>query len=265
MEADEGDFSFDAGEGNIYFCAPGDGAEEIDSVRRECMEADLPAWLTNHRLTAIVGHMGSGKTELAVNAAVTLAKAGIHTALADLDIVNPYFRSREQRDLFCSLGIRFVASSQTMVDADLPSLPAELNALIQDGSLRSILDIGGDSGARVLGRYRHQIAGQSHQVWFVLNARRPQTNTVEKALLSLRQIEQCMGLPAAGIVNNTHLCTETTPRDVALGAELAHDLAEKANIPVLCHTVPRTLAEQVPELTEPVFPLDIYMKKPWER
>ena len=229
------------------------------------MTNDLPAWMTAHRLTAIVGHMGGGKTELAVNMAVALAKAGEKTAIADLDVVNPYFRSREQREMFKSLGIRFVASGQSLVDADVPSLPAELNTLLQDGSLRSILDIGGDSGARVLARYRHQIASQDYAVWFVLNARRPQTATLEKAIFSLRKIEEEMGLPVTGIVNNTHLCAETTAKDVLLGAGLADEVAYVTNIPVICHTAPRPLADTLPELAEPVFPIDIYMKKPWER
>ena len=104
----------------------------------------LSPWLTAHRLTALVGHSGTGKTEVAVNMAVALARAGVKTALADLDVVNPYSRSRERQELFRQLGIRFVSSAQAMVDADVPSLPAELNALLQDGSLRSILDVGGE-------------------------------------------------------------------------------------------------------------------------
>ena len=229
------------------------------------MENILPAWMTAHRITAIVGHMGGGKTELAVNMAVAMAKAGEKTAVADLDVVNPYFRSREQREMFRELGIRFVASAQALVDADVPSLPAELNTLLQDMSYRSVLDIGGDSGARVLARYRHQIAAQDFAVWFVLNARRPQTATLEKAVWSLRKIEEEMGLPVTGIVNNTHLCNETTAGDILLGAGLADELAYVTNIPVICHTAPRSLADGLSDLAEPVFPIDIYMKKPWER
>ncbi len=225
----------------------------------------LPAWLTARRLTALVGHSGTGKTEVAVNMALTLARGGVKTALADLDVVNPYFRSRERQDLFRELGIRFVSSAQAMVDADVPSLPAELNALLQDGSLRSILDIGGDSGARVLGRYRRQIAGQDSQMLFVLNARRPQVSTPEAAEWNVRRIEDIMGLPVAGIINNTHLCGETTAEDILLGASLAEEVSRKTGIPVVCHTAERSLAERLPALAEPVFPIEIYMKKPWEK
>ena len=228
------------------------------------MDNALPTWMAEHRLTVIVGHSGSGKTELAVNMAVALAKAGERTALADLDIVNPYFRSREQREMFEALGIRFIASSQTLVDADVPALPAELNALLQDSTVRSVLDIGGDSGARVLARYRHQIATQSHQVLFVLNARRPRTDSPEKAAFCLRRIEDTMGLPVDGIVNNTHLCGETTAEDVLLGAELADVVSFITDIPVVCHVANRDLSERLPAMEQPVLPIDITMKKPWE-
>ena len=168
-------------------------------------------------------------------------------------------------DLFSRKGIRFVSSAQSMVDADVPSLPAELNVLLQDGSLRSVLDIGGDSGARVLGRYRHQIAGQDSQMLFVLNARRPQVATAEAAEWNIRRIEEIMGLPMAGIVNNTHLCGETTAEDILLGAALAEEVSRMTGIPVVCHAAERSLAETLPALDAPVFPIDIYMKKPWER
>lgn len=228
------------------------------------MDNSLPAWLSDHRMTVLVGHSGSGKTELAVNMSVALARAGERTALADLDIVDPYFRSRERRALFDSLGIRFVASSQSLVDADVPALPAELNALLQDGALRSILDIGGDLGARVLARYRHQIAVESHRVVLVLNARRPQTNTPEKAISCIRRIEAAMGLPVDGMVNNTHLCGETKASDVLLGAELAGAVSLETDIPVVCHAAVREITGGLLQLRQPVFPMDIYMKKPWE-
>ena len=225
----------------------------------------LPAWMTARRLTAIVGHSGSGKTELAVNMAVALARAGVRTALADLDVVNPYFRSRERRDLLTELGVRVVSSAQALAEADVPSLPAELNALLQDQGLRSLLDIGGDLGARVLARYRHQIGAQPHEVLLVLNAHRPQTATAERAAASLRQIEAAMGLAVTGIVNNTHLCGETGPEDILLGAALAEKVSQMTKLPVVCHGVSRALAQRLPPLDAPVFPIDIYMKKPWER
>jgi hypothetical protein len=134
----------------------------------------------SQRLTVMVGYSGSGKTECSVNLALAIRSLGHPTALADLDVVNPYFRSRERRELLKQHDIRLVATSQACVDADVPALPAELNTLLDDGALYSVLDIGGGSvGARVLARYRHKIAAEPHRVRFVMNAVSPATGTVE--------------------------------------------------------------------------------------
>ena len=85
-----------------------------------------------HRLTLVTGHYGTGKTEFSVNLALALAEAGERVALADLDIVNPYFRSRERRELLEAAGIRLIATSQALADADVPALPAELHAVLED-------------------------------------------------------------------------------------------------------------------------------------
>ena len=222
-------------------------------------------WLDDARLTVIVGYGGSGKTECSVNLALALQQLGHPTALADLDVVNPYFRSRERRELLRQRDIRLVATSQACVDADVPAMPAELNALLENRTLYSVLDIGGGpGGARVLARYRHKLLAQPHRVCFVLNARRPATDTLEGAIKSLREIEAANGLTVTHIIHNTHLCGETRPEDISLGAELAAEVSKAAGLPILCHMVYHDLTERIPQLNEPVFPIHIYMKKPWE-
>lgn len=229
------------------------------------MESLRNDWVDRERLTLVVGHSGSGKTEFSVNLALTLAQRGHSTALADLDVVNPYFRSRERRALLEEKGIRLVASSQACMDADVPALPPELNTLLQNRSLYSVLDLGGDpTGARVMARYRAAVGGQAHRLCFVLNARRPQTNTVEGARAYLKQIEQTLGLSVTHIVGNTHLCEETDMEDLRCGADLCRSLSEQTGIPVLCHVVRSDLVQTVGDLGAPVFPIEIYMKKPWE-
>ena len=221
--------------------------------------------LDNTRLTILVGFSGSGKTECAVNLALALQNLGHPTALADLDVVNPYFRSRERRELLQQHNIRLVATSQACVDADVPALPAELNTLLQDEGLFSVLDIGGGPvGARVLARYRPKLLNQPHRVCFVLNANRPGTGTAEKALNSLREIEATLGLPATHIIHNTHLCRETTPEDILAGAELAREVSASSGLPILCHTAHEPLIHALSPLNEPVLPLRLYMNKPWE-
>ena len=216
-----------------------------------------------HRLTIVTGHYGTGKTEFSVNLALSLAKEHPNVTLADLDIVNPYFRSRERKTLLAEHGVTLISSSQACADADVPSLPPQLLGLLDDRSRRGVLDIGGDpTGARVLARFRPRIEKEDHQLLFVLNANRPEVRTPEDAIRYLRSIESVTGLICTGIVNNTHLCGETTAEDIRRGAALADAVSQETGIPVLCHTALETLAGELEDL--PLFPIRIYMKKPWE-
>jgi len=222
-------------------------------------------WLNASPLTLLVGHTGSGKTECAVNLALALAESGYPTALADLDSVNPYFRSMERKSLMEERGVRLVSVSQSCANADIPAIPAELNALLQNEGLYSILDMGGGpGGARVLSRFRMKLRQRPHRVCFVLNANRPATSDLAGAMTSLREIESALGLSVTHIIHNTHLCGETTPEDIRAGISLARQLSAETNLPILCHAVHHSLVPQVSDLSEPVFPIHIHMHKPWE-
>jgi len=222
-------------------------------------------WWDKHRLIIVVGHFGSGKTEVAVNLALRLAEEGKSTALADLDIVDPYFRSRECADMFREKGIRLIASSKDFIDADIPAISPEVALLFDNKEIYGVLDVGGDpSGARVLARYRHKLKDNDVAVVCVVNANRPMTNTVDKAIEYIRNIELTSGMEINYIVNNTHFCERTVKEDILDGAEMAKEVSEKTGIPVVCHTGSRELIEELPDLEEPYFPIDIFMKKPWE-
>lgn len=219
----------------------------------------------SHRISIITGHYGTGKTEFAVNLALAMAAEGERVMVADLDIVNPYFRSRERRDTLERAGVQLISSSQACSDADVPSLPAELLTIFENRDLRGILDIGGDPvGARVLARFRPKILAEDFQLLYVLNAHRPEVREPENAIAYLRRIEATTGLPCTGIINNTHLCGETTAADIRKGAALAAEVSRQTGIPVLCHVAVERLADQLPDLPETVFPIAIQMKKPWE-
>ena len=219
----------------------------------------------SHRVSIITGHYGTGKTEFAVNLALAMAAEGQRVMVADLDIVNPYFRSRERRDTLAQAGVQLISSSQACADADVPSLPAELLTIFENRDLRGILDIGGDPvGARVLARFRPKILAEDYQLIYVLNANRPEVREAENAIAYLRGIEAATGLPCTGIVNNTHLCGETTAADIRKGAVLSAEVSRQTGIPVLCHVAVERLANQLSDLPETVFPITIQMKKPWE-
>lgn len=216
-----------------------------------------------HRLTLVTGHYGTGKTEFSVNLALALAEAGERTALADLDIVNPYFRSRERRELLEAAGVRLIATPQALADADVPALPAELHALLEDRTVRGVLDIGGDpSGARVLARYRPRILKEDYQLLCIVNAARPEVRTAERSAEYFRAIEAVAGLRCTGLVNNTHLCGETAPEDIREGAALAEEVSRLTGIPVACHAAESRFREALKDLDP--FPMEIRMKKPWE-
>ena len=221
--------------------------------------------LFSHRVSIITGHYGTGKTELAVNLAMALAAEGMPVMLADLDIVNPYFRSRERKPMLEAAGIRVICSSQACSDADVPALPAELLTILENRQVRGVLDIGGDAvGARVLARFQPKILQEDYQLICVLNANRPEVRNPKDAVSYLRSIEATTGLTCTGLVNNTHLCGETTEAEIRKGASLASEVSALTDIPVLCHVAEERFAPTLSDLREPVFPITIKMKKPWE-
>lgn len=221
--------------------------------------------ICTHRVSIVTGHYGTGKTEFSVNLALALAKEGANVMIADLDIVNPYFRSRERKQILEEAGVQLISSSQSCSNADLPALPAELLSILENRQLTGVLDIGGDPvGARVLARFQPKIIQEDYQLIYVLNANRPEVRTVDSAITYLRNIEAITGLTCTGIVNNTHLCGETTEEEIRNGAALAAGVSKETHIPVLCHVAVEHLADQLSDLPEPVFPITIKMKKPWE-
>ena len=221
--------------------------------------------LCSHRISIITGHYGTGKTEFSVNLALAMAAEGETVMLADLDIVNPYFRSRERKPMLEAAGVRLISSSQACSDADVPALPAELLTILENRNLRGVLDIGGDPvGARVLARFQPKIVQEDYQLIYVLNANRPEVRDREKAISYLRGIEATTGLACTGIVNNTHLCGETTEDEIRKGAALAAEVSKETGIPVLCHVAEEKFVSALSDLPETVFPITIKMKKPWE-
>ncbi len=216
----------------------------------------------NEQLLIVTGHYGSGKTEFAVNLALSLARAGQKTALADLDIVNPYFCSRERKALLEEAGVRVVLSNAG--NADMPALNPAVLSLLEPGVL-GVMDVGGDAaGARVLARFSHKIREIPYALYCIINFNRPETGDALRAQRYLREIEQGAKLKVTGLVNNTHLCLETSAADVMRGAALIEQVSRDTGIPVAYHAFMRKLSGEVSAASGELFPMDIHMKKPWE-
>ncbi|SHK18329.1 nucleotide-binding protein [Paramaledivibacter caminithermalis] len=222
--------------------------------------------LNDNRIRIIIGHYGSGKTEFAVNYAMKLVDEGKKVALADLDVVNPYFRSREKQDILEAKGIRVIGSSLGMKSgADLPAISASVLAPIQDESYDVVLDVGGDSvGARALARYYSYFKEGNYDMFCVLNANRPGTRTVEDAMEHIRSIEAASRTKVTGIINNTHLLRDTSIDDVLMGQELAKKVSENLQIPIKYVSALEKVARLLPEDIEGyIFPIKMYMREDW--
>lgn len=204
--------------------------------------------LHRRRVTAFVGHFGSGKTEIALNWALELAASGSAVALADLDVVKPYFRSRSARAILTAAGIELLAPTGANIHADLPIIVPQIRShLRRDGSLL-IMDVGGDdAGARVLGSLSDVISRADTDCFLVLNFRRPGTPDPQKAVTMIREIEAVGRLPVSGLISNTHLMDETTPEVVLDGYRQALQTARLADVPLVAVTIGEALVAELDE------------------
>jgi len=222
------------------------------------------------RKIIITGHYGSGKTEFAVSLAMLLAgtqESGSPVSLIDLDIVNPYFRSRERREMLENAGITVYGSVfDEEITTELPALGASVRAPLEDISRRVIIDVGGnDTGALVLNQFSKYFTDDDATVLAIVNANRMDTSSVEGALEHISAIEAITGLTVSEIVNNTHLLRETTADDIIKGHELCKAVCEKSGKHLLLSCYPEGLVD--PEclvgLTESLMPLGLYMRSTW--
>ncbi|HWP21347.1 MAG TPA: hypothetical protein VN417_01300 [Candidatus Cryosericum sp.] len=211
------------------------------------------------RVTVFTGHYGSGKTSLAVNWALRLSESGRAVTVADLDIVNPYFRTTDRRRELEARGIRLIASPFANSNLDLPALPAELYAAVEDREGYAVLDVGGDDrGAVALGRYVPFILAEGdYEMLFAANFCRPLTRTALDALGVLREVEAACGLPATALVNNSNLGRETTADTILSTLERMRELSRHANLPIKMTAADRKLAEQLNGSIENLFLMDL--------
>lgn len=202
----------------------------------------------NHkRITLFAGHYGTGKTNIAVNYALALKKDGKNVCIADLDIVNPYFRTKDSAELLNEAGIDLISPQYANSNVDLPALPAQAYRIVEDKSTYSVVDIGGDDrGAYALGRYVPMIKEENnYRMVYVANCYRPLTRTADDAIEVMREIEAACGLKFTDIVNNSNLGELTTKETILDSLNFINELSEKTGCPVFLHTVKKELTQSL--------------------
>lgn len=229
------------------------------------MNAFLKKLLQGPRIVAVTGHFGSGKTEFCVSLAFALAALGRSERLAvcDLDIENPFFRSRERQDALEAAGVRVYSDPfNGRNGSELQVISAAIRAPLEDELCRAVLDCGGDAaGAMILNQFKKYFQGGAYQLLCVVNPYRPGSDTVDKAVAHLRAIEQATGLRVTGLVANGHLIRCTTVEEVAYGWAFTREVSEASGVPALCACCMEPFALEAEARGIPVFPIGMYMRE----
>ena len=215
------------------------------------------------RVVIFAGHYGSGKTNIAVNFAKELKKSGKSVALADLDIVNPYFRSKDSENELKEDGIDLICSEFAATNLDIPALPFTINRIINDKNSYAVLDIGGDdAGSVVLGRLANAIKSEdNYEMIFVVNFFRPITRTAEDAVEIMREIEAVSSLKFTAIVNNSNLGALTTKEDIFSTENEVKKLCKITSLPLLFSSVESNIYDVVKKSGNEYFPLTLQKKQ----
>ena len=216
------------------------------------------------RVTLFAGHYGSGKSSLAVEYALKLASEGDRTIIADLDIVNPYFRSMDSRAELESAGVDVIVSPYAGSNVDVPALPGEMYRIVDDREVKAVVDVGGDDrGALALGRLSGALKQENdYEMILVVNFLRPLTQTPEEAAQVICEIEQAGSLPFTGIVNNTNLGELTTREHVLEGLEKAEKLSSMSGLKLLGSTVKLELLPEI-KTASAIYPVRIRHRADW--
>lgn len=214
------------------------------------------------RITLFAGHYGSGKTNIAVNYAIHLRDMSLPVVIVDLDIVNPYFRTKDSEDELKAKGIELLCSPFAGSNLDIPSLPQSMYRAVQDKNTYAVMDIGGDdAGAVALGRFAPFIKEEdNYEMIFVANFYRPLTRTAEDAFEIMREVEAASHLKFTAIANNSNLGEDTLAEDVLSTADEIKKLSEISALPVIMTAAKEDICASLQGKVDNLFPLKLQSK-----
>ena len=214
------------------------------------------------RLTLLCGHYGSGKTNVAVNLAFYLKEQYNNVVVADLDIVNPYFRTKDSIDDFKARGIELICSEYANTNVDIPALPANMYRLTADKDITAVIDVGGDDrGAYALGRLVPEIKAENNfDMLMVINGYRPLTPDAESTVEVMREIETACGLKFTGLVNNSNIGEETTAEDIIKSIGYANEVSQASGLPIVMTSVKRELYDGLKNKIDNLLPMTLQAK-----
>ena len=221
----------------------------------------------NKHIKIFVGGFGSGKTEIAINYSIYCRKSQDKVAIVDLDIVNPYFRTREKRNALNLKGVKVVAPEGKLTYTDVPLISPEIKGLIQNPDYCLILDVGGDDvGTVVLGNFSYFIKDLDYEMLMVINSYRPFTQTVPQIKQMARDIENTSRLKINGIVSNPNLSSQTDEKIIKHGDIVIRQAAQEMRLPIKFLCIDERFSQKLKtdNFKEPIFNIKSFMKLPWE-
>lgn len=217
------------------------------------------------RITIFSGHYGSGKTNVAVNYALWLKTMKDNVAIADLDIVNPYFRTKDSMAVLKENGVDLISSEFANSNVDVPALPPETYGVLQNKEIHAVIDVGGDDrGALALGRYSEGILEDGdYELLFVINKYRPLTRNADMTLEIMAEIEKACHMKFTAIVNDSNIGDITTAEDVLDSVKYAQEVSEKSGIPIKMTTVKSDLYNELKDKIDNLMPIELYVRQSW--
>ena len=200
----------------------------------------------NKRVNLFMGHYGSGKTTVAVNYAISLARLKNKVSIYDLDIVNPYYRTVDALGMLEAEGVDLVVSPFAETNVDIPAMNSASYKMIDDLSRFAVVDIGGDDrGALALGRFSKKIKEEKNfEAYMVVNKFRPETKDLSGVLSVMEEIERAGKIKFTALVNNSNLGKETTINEILEGEDFCKEIEKNTSIPLKITSIRKDLIDK---------------------